>query len=344
MSTKIKSLEDRLKEMSHEVSNLEDKVENLENQIKILKENENKNLNEINTDIISKQNLVDQKEKIIKENLHEIEHLKRDFQDLQEKLKIVEISKEKHQSTSVSAERQYKEDILNMRNVIEEKDIKIQNLAFEKENLRYENEKLKQEFKNLESNMTSDQTFFNQISDIQTKLSDKENKFLEEKEQEIFNLKREIESINTQYKKAKQNLEKDINKLQSENVFLKQENEHLKLEEEALKDTKNKIIKLEKAMSEMQNMFAIKKVELTQKENEIEKTQEEKEKLTAIINQNKIKIDILEKELVLTKQSLGDVLNEVSELESRLSGGSTERTETEEKKKKKRFGFFSKKK
>jgi uncharacterized protein YigA (DUF484 family) len=72
------------------------------------------------------------------------------------------------------SERKFKEDIINFRQKIEEKDVELKQLSSDKEILRYENEKFKSEMKNYESHKTNNESFFSQINDLQIKLTDKE--------------------------------------------------------------------------------------------------------------------------------------------------------------------------
>jgi chromosome segregation ATPase len=300
-----------------------------------------RNLQDVNEEMISKQKAIEAKESLLKENKQEVFALKANIENLEEKLKFYEIEKENSKDRFYSAEKKYKDDIINLRNKISQKDEEFQNFANDKEVLRFENDKLKQELKKLEYSKNSDDHFFNQITDIQNKYSEKEIKIIEEKENVIRGLKKEIDSLNSQHRKASSSIDKDVKIAQSENQFLKQEVAYLKEESVNNRELKDKILKLEKLLTEMQNNFAIKKVELTQTQMECDKYREDLHKLELILKthnkEQEDKIQILEKEVVETKQKLGDVLNELSESENR--NGSNKGEE-----KKKKFSFFGKKK
>jgi chromosome segregation ATPase len=170
---------------------------------------------------------------------------------------------------------------------------------------------------------------------MQNKYSDRDRKSREDKEDEIKLLKKEIEKLNEKIKKSTANYEKEINSLNSDNLKLKQE--MINLNDDGGKDNKDKIIKLERAVTELQNNFAVKKVELTQSQAECEKLRQENNMQVRNVENLSKKIDHLEKELVLTKQNLGDALNEISELEKNVNDV------PEEKKKKKGFSIFKRK-
>ena len=94
------------------------------------------------------------------------------------------------------------------------------------------------------------------------------------------------------------NLDKELNKITSENQFLKQEIEHLREDSLASKELKEKVLKYEKTLTEIQNNFAIKKVELTQTLSEVDKLKDEKKELNLLIKNQKLSIENLEKEPV----------------------------------------------
>jgi chromosome segregation ATPase len=281
------------------------------------------------------------KESLIKEKSQEINKLQFTIEKLEEKLKFFEMDKESQQERFSISEKKYKEDIINFRQLLSQKDQDLQTLSNEKESIRFENEKLKQELRKLEECKSNDEFFFNQIQDMQSKFAEKEKSLQEEKENIIKSLKKEIENLNSQIKKSNLNNEKELKILQTENLSLKQEINYLREESSSHRDTKDKIIKLEKSISEFQNGLALKKVELTQTQMECEKYREELNKLEIKLkSENKDlseTIGILQDELVVTKQKLGDCLNELSECESKLSNS----YRGEEKGK---FSFFGKKK
>ena len=93
----------------------------------------------------------------------------------------------------------------------------------------------------------------------------------------------------------------------------------------------------------MHNNLAIKKVELSQCESEKENLFSENRRIMIDVNDQKNKIENLEKDLIFTKQKLGDVLNELSEAENKTKPNE-KGNESIEKKKTGFSSFFSKKK
>lgn len=149
--------------------------------------------------------------------------------------------------------------------------------------------------------------------------------------------------MNSQNKKIGSNLDKEFNKISSENLYLKQEIDHLKEENIGIKEMKEKLHKLEKTSAELQNNYAIKKVELTHSNSEVEKLIEDKKEVLNSINEYKTNIELLEKELVQTKQKLGEVLNELSEAENKALDSERNGSDNGVVNKKKGFSFFKKK-
>jgi hypothetical protein len=165
---------------------------------------------------------------------------------------------------------------------------------------------------------------------MQKKFLEREKKILEEKSEEIKNLKIEIDSLNVKSKKYVADNEKEF--LKRENKNLKDEIGHLKSDLNLYSGMKEKCFNLEKSLITMQNVFANKNVEFTQIESECEKLKLEKSKTENILNEKIVTIEILQKELIDTKQRMGDVLNELSEMEKKKNMSARE-VDTKKKKK-----------
>ncbi len=332
---------DKINHLKSEIESAEEKIRELEEENMNLKNNQSQGQQEAHESAIGLNKELQNKDSAIKEKNQELQKLAYHIENLEEKIKFNEMDKESQLERFYHSENKFKDDIINFRQMISQKDIELQNLANEKESVRFENDKLKQELKKLEDSKSNDEFFFDQISDMQIKFAEKEKNLSEEKESIIKSLKKDIENLNSTVKKSSLNNEKELKILQTENVSLKQEVNYLREEVSSHRDLKDKIIKLEKFLSEIQNGLALKKVELTQSQMECEKYREELNKLeNSLKNENhsqKELIEILQLELVETKQKLGDTLNELGDCESKL-------TNSQRGEEKNKFSFFGKKK
>lgn len=297
---------------------------------------------EINDYLIS----INQKDSQIKESKAEINSLNNTINLLEEKVKILSFEKDGQIQNLMDSEKKLKDSIILYKQKLEEKDSYMQSVLDEKEKLKFECEKLKFDIKNAEKSKTNDEDLINQINQIQIRAAEKERKILEEKDQEIRLLKKEIESLKVESKKTNATFsERENSKSQNEILYLKKEIDNLKLENKEAKQYKDNVLKLEKTILDLQNNLAIKKVEISQCENEKEKLASENRKIVMEINEQKSKIENLEKDLVFTKQKLGDVLNELGEYENNNTTLKTDKSvESIEKKKTGFASFFSKKK
>jgi len=283
----------------------------------------------------------------IKENKAEINNLTNTVNMLEEKLNLISIEKEGQIQSLFDSEKKLKDNVILYKQKLEEKDSYLQNILDEKEKLKFECEKLTADIKNVEKNKTNDEDLINQINQIQIKAAEKEKKIIEEKDQEIKQLKKDIETLRQENKRSNtNNSERENAKSQNEILYLKKEIEELKQENKEAKQGKENLIKLERTILDLQNNLAIKKVEISQCETEKEKLASENRKTLMEINEQKIKIENLEQDLVYTKQKLGDVLNELSEMENYGSNKSPDKNNDSviEKKKTGFSSFFSKKK
>lgn len=320
---------------------MEDKL-NLKDQELQLKNNSGKSeQGDFDKAIEETQKKLDLKENQIKNLKHENEIIAKKIELFEEKIKALTSEKDNIMENYSNSERKFKQDSINFKNKIEDKDIIIQSLMDEKEALRYENEKAKSELKNFEKNKSNDREFFDQIQLIQQKAQEREKKLIEEKDSQIKNIKKENESLLGQLKKNDINKDKEYKKILNENLFLKQDVEALKNENKEIWDFKDKLFKSEKLIIQMENNLIMKKVELSNKETEKEKLFSDNKRLESQIFECKLKIENLENDLIFSKQKLGDVLNEMSEIES--SAITSERSLDNISEKKSSFSFFKKK-
>ena len=205
-------------------------------------------------------------------------------------------------------ETQLKEDILKLRDIITQKNTELEKLREESENLRYENNKLKNsagknnmtstEFNNLNNN-----NFFEQIQKMQESFKQRENQIIKEKNEEIKKLKERQK----QYISNKED-DVDVNKFMQEINKLKSANKTLEEELNYYKELNSKFMGGEKKATNLEKENTDLKNKLSENFNSIEQLEKENKEL-------KENIAILEKELISSKGKLGEVLNELADLE-----------------------------
>jgi chromosome segregation ATPase len=334
-------LEEKINFLNNLKQELDDTIHKLEQENYSLKNDQTTTIEEIKN---YTQKDLESKDEVIRNYSTEIDLLKKKNLEYEEKISLLENEVEKVKERYLNSERKFKHDIINMRDIIGKKDEDLQKTANENERVKYENEKIKLELKSLEQTRNKDEIFLSQIEEMQQKFSEKETKLNEEKTLLTNNYKKELETLNSQLKKASQNNDKETKLIQVENQKMKEEIKFLKDEIDSFKEIKEKAFKLEKNLNELQNNYAVKKIELTQSQMECEKYREEMSRLMQNYKTQdqvqKESISKLEVDLIETKQKLGDVLNELSEHENKTNTSSSR----EDGKKKGLFSIFSKKK
>lgn len=212
-----------------------------------------------------------------------------------------------------------------MRNIIDERDQKIKELDEEKENLNISILTLLTEVKNLKDNKKYDDDLLNQINSMKNFALEKE-KIIEEKNIEIKN----FQNLMIKQQNFTNNNEKE--KINYELNLLKKQIESLKIENRIIKDLKEKIIFLENKILENENNSLLIKSKLISSENENEKLSSNNRNLMIEIQNLKNEKNNLEKDLVYTKQKLGDAINEISEYEEKHNEDYSKNKNNEKKK------------
>lgn len=346
MQLEKQGLENVIKNLHKEISILEEKLLVKETELESIKESEDKNVGDMKSEMNDYLLMMKERDNQIKENKAEINNLTNQINSLGEKLRVMNMEKDGHIQNLFDSERKLKDNIIMYKQKMEEKENFIQSILDEKEKLKFDNEKLKSEIKSFEKNKSYDEELINQISLIQSRAAEKERKITEEKDSEIRQLKKDIDNLTLQVKKS--NSDKENSKTTSENLFLKSEVENLRQENKEIKEYREKMMKLERSIIDLQNNLAIKKVEISQSESDKEKLISENRRMCIEVNDQKSKIENLEKDLIYTKQKLGDVLNELSEMENHNTTPTPRNTDKSmdsvDKKKSGFSSFFSKKK
>ena len=213
------------------------------------------------------------------------------------------------------AEKDLKNKINELQKVIKEKDNELDELKIKYENLQYNANKLQPKI-NYSQESISEQTIGNnqtllKIQDLQKAYKEREEQLLKEKDEEIKQLKMKNKELergshldNNKSLKIKKYIN-EINKLKVQNANLEEDLGYYK-------DLNNKVVDYEKRITTFESEnIRLQKV-LTEKNNEIDNMQKKHRKLEE-------EKKILEKQLVNSKGKLGDVLNELAEVETKCA-------------------------
>ena len=294
----IAKLNIKIKSMEESMQSLNDKIE-LNNRNKENKEEMTENMKKLLEQIASKD--------------RQIFDLKKEVSELNNKI-MTELNDRKTQNMiNDIAEKDLKNKINELQKVIKEKDNELDELKIKYENLQYNANKLQPKI-NYSQESISEQTIGNnqtllKIQDLQKAYKEREEQLLKEKDEEIKQLKMKNKELergshldNNKSLKIKKYIN-EINKLKVQNANLEEDLGYYK-------DLNNKVVDYEKRITTFESEnIRLQKV-LTEKNNEIDNMQKKHRKLEE-------EKKILEKQLVNSKGKLGDVLNELAEVETK---------------------------
>jgi hypothetical protein len=240
--------------------------------------------------------------------------LKTEIQELKDKLDSqMQLNPIDNTNTNVSSakssEKKLKENLINLRSLVNNQKDEIQKLNEVNISLRKENEKMKSQIKNTETNKAQNELFLNQFQEMQQIYRDKENKFIQEKNDEIFKLQKENENLKNQLKRNA-NGNGDNAKFLSEISKLNEQKDSLEEDLKYYKELNMKFVDTQKKSTSLENENVKLKMLLDEKRLENEKI--EREKISLIQEKDK-----LEKELLSSKEKMGELLNELSEAEKK---------------------------
>jgi chromosome segregation ATPase len=296
-SSEIKKLKDELDEANENLNTIREQFEQLRN---------NKSSNDSNTmNILNEQ---------IKTKDASILSLKTEIQELKDKLDSqMQLNPIDNTNTNVSSakssEKKLKENLINLRSLVNNQKDEIQKLNEVNISLRKENEKMKSQIKNTETNKAQNELFLNQFQEMQQIYRDKENKFIQEKNDEIFKLQKENENLKNQLKRNANGVG-DNAKFLSEISKLNEQKDSLEEDLKYYKELNMKFVDTQKKSTSLENENVKLKMLLDEKRLENEKI--EREKISLIQEKDK-----LEKELLSSKEKMGELLNELSEAEKK---------------------------
>ena len=216
-------------------------------------------------------------------------------------------------------EKELKNEINNLQNIINEKDNELTELRTKYDNLKYNLKRYQPKIHYIEESDDDDnnvdsksngnnEVFLKQINEIEKTYKEREEKLIKEKDEEIKKLKDINNDLITE--SHLENNNKDIKKYIKEIKRLKALNNNLEEDLGYYKDLNSKFVENEKRTLvyesenvKLQNLLQLKKDEIDSMIKKHKKLEEEN--------------SLLEKQLVNSKGKLGEVLNELVEVESK---------------------------
>ena len=301
-----------------QLTNKEDEIMKLNIKIKTLEEN-NQNLNEIIE--ATKRENKEYNENSVTENMSKlleqisekdkkIFNLQKELNELNNKIKSDIDNKDTQNMLTTFNEKDLKNKINELQNTINEKDNELNDIRTKYDTLKYESTKFKTKVDYNEEEQFSEnnnEIFINQIKEIQKTYKEREEKFLNEKNEEIRKLKlRNQDLIRESVLDNNNNI--DITKYVNEINRLKSLNANLEEDLNYYKEMNSRFVDIEKKSTLYETENVQLKNLLHQKDNEIENMKKKEKELDEI---NKL----LEKQLVDSKDNMGNLLNDLAEAE-----------------------------
>ena len=301
-----------------QLTNKEDEIMKLNIKIKTLEEN-NQNLNEIieatkrENKEYNENNVTENMSKLleqISEKDKKIFNLQKELNELNNKIKSDIDNKDTQNMLTTFNEKDLKNKINELQNTINEKDNELNDIRTKYDTLKYESTKFKTKVDYNEEEQFSEnnnEIFINQIKEIQKTYKEREEKFLNEKNEEIRKLKlRNQDLIRESVLDNNNNI--DITKYVNEINRLKSLNANLEEDLNYYKEMNSRFVDIEKKSTLYETENVQLKNLLHQKDNEIENMKKKEKELDEI---NKL----LEKQLVDSKDNMGNLLNDLAEAE-----------------------------
>ena len=287
----IRNKEEEIIKLKLNLKEKEENIENLNEEIQKLKSSKSKEqtetLNNLMTQIKSKDDKIDE--------------LKQKLQEEKEKNENNQIFN-LNQEVNLKNEKKLKEEIRNLKKIIN--DLKERENISNKKNLEEFKQKENELKKSVNDNTTENEHFLNQLEEMQNSFLERENKLLKEKEEEIEKIKKEYEE-KIKYKDNNTNYLLEIQRLNQEKDSIEEDLNYYKELNAKFVDNEKRKIELEKENSKLKQLITEKTNELIKKDN--------------ILKDEKIKMEedykLLQQELIITKEKLTAVINELTQLE-----------------------------
>ena len=308
----VSNYKEQMKLKDEEISKLNIKIRSLEennqslNEVIELTKKENRENNENSvTENMSK--LLEQ----ISEKDKKIFNLQKELNELNAKINRDLDNKDTQNMLSTINEKDLKNKINELQNIINEKDNELIDLRTKYDTLKYESTKFKTKVDYNDEEQFSEnnnEIFINQIKEIQKTYKEREEKLLSEKNEEIRKLKLRNKDLFRE-SVLDNNSGVDITKYVNEINRLKNINTNLEEDLNYYKELNTRFVDVEKKSTLFETENAQLKNLLHQKNNEIDNMQKKEKELD---EKNKI----LEQQLVASKDNMGNLLNDLAEAES----------------------------
>jgi len=317
----LKIKEDEIVKLNIKVRSLEENIQSLNEIIEATKkENNNNNGNVVSENMTKLLEQISEKDK-------KIFKLQTDLNELNDKINNDLDNKNTQNMISTMTEKELKKNINELQGIINEKDNELNELRSKYDTLKFESTKYQAKIDynggDEEFDQGNNEMFINQLKEIQKTYKDREEKLLKEKNEEIRKLKMKNKDL---VRESVVDSNIDINKYINEINRLKNINNSLEEDLGYYKELNSKFVDNEKKSTVYETENIKLKNLLQQKKDEME-TMTKKHKELEELN------DSLEKQLVTSKEKLGNVLNDLAEAESKCVY-----LEEEQKKMKKNMG------
>ena len=317
----LKSKEEEIVKLNIKIRSLEENIQSLNEIIEVTKKKNNNN-NDV-TENMTK--LLDQ----ISEKDKKIFNLQKEMNELKNKINNDIDNKNTQNMLNSINEKELKNNINELQNIINEKDNELSELRTKYDNLKYESTKFNvKAYYNEgddENNEGNNEVFINQLKEIQKTYKEREEKLINEKNEEIRKLKMRNKDL-VRESVLDNNSNIDINKYINEINRLKNLNNTLEEDLSYYKELNSRFVDNEKNATVYESENVKLKNLIQEKKDEIDEMHKKQKEL---IEQNKS----LESQLVTSKGKLGEILNELTEYESKCVT-----LEEENKKMKKNMG------
>ena len=309
----ILNYNENLQSKEEEIAKLKIKINSQQENIKSLNElielNEKQN-NEKEEMTENMQKLLEQ----ISSKDKQIFDLKKEISDLNNKIITEENNIKTKKMLSDITEKELKNNINNLQNIINEKYNQLVELRTKYDNIKYDSKRFHPKIHYIEDsdeekNEDNNEMMLNQIKEIQKTYKEREEKLLKEKNEEIKKLRlKNSNLVRESYLENNNNI--DIKKYVNEINRLKNVNKNLEKDLDYYKDLNNKFVNNEKRTTVYESENVKLQNLLQQKNEEIDIIMQKHKKLE---EENRM----LERQLVNSKGKLGEVLNELVEVETK---------------------------
>ena len=306
---KLKMKEEEIIKLNIKIQTLEENIQSLNEEIEI--NNRKKIENDESTK--NKRKLLEQ----LSSKDEQIFDLKKEISNL--KNKILTESNNRKTQTMLNGinEKELKSKISELQILLNDKEEEILELQEKYDNLKYESKRLKPKLKyvNIDDEEGGDDNgnnsnFVNQLKEMQKTYKEREEKLIREKNEEIKKLRIRNQSLERESNVYNNDKSTDIRKYLNEIKKLKNINNNLEDDLKYYKELNNKYVENEKRNTtyesenlKLQNLIQKKDEEIEEMLNQQKKMEEENR--------------MLERQLINSKGKLGEVLNELAEVESK---------------------------